>query len=126
MNTPLKQALARGLAVAISAHLNEYFAKPRRELPTDEQLVDLMLPHLEAFTLDWRRVEDDMPDAETTAIVAIEDDPEIWLGYLGDGNRWMATDAMPIENRVVAWAPFPAVPEARQLIGFLPREKGTG
>ena len=121
MNTPLTKALAQAFSAALSEHFNRFYSKPPLERLSDEEIAALMLPHLEAFTLDWLRVEDELPDADTTTVIAIENDPEMWIGYLGNGGRWYAADGVLLRGRVYAWAPFPETPNPTRLIGFHPR-----
>lgn len=68
-------------------------------------------PRIQRIT--WIAVGTNLPDADTTVLVATKGCAEpVWLGYYGDG-EWFDTDAMRIE--VTHWAPMPQSPNPSPL-----------
>lgn len=60
---------------------------------------------------DWTSVDDTLPDADTTVLIALSDG-EVWIGYL-DGDAWRDVSADVIEwSRVTHWMHLPPAPEA--------------
>jgi len=59
--------------------------------------------------LVWREVEDELPDADMTVLVHM-DDGEVWTGFL-DGEVWRFVSGDRIEARVLHWMQFPHPPE---------------
>ena len=57
----------------------------------------------------WTRVEDKLPDADLTVLLAL-DDGEVWPGYL-DGDEWRYVTSDPLGSRAVAWMDLPEGPE---------------
>jgi ParB-like chromosome segregation protein Spo0J len=63
------------------------------------------------ITVEWIPVENKLPDADTTVLLALTEG-EVWLGYL-DGEAWRYADSMPVVlSRVTHWMHLPAVPAA--------------
>lgn len=56
-------------------------------------------------TITWRF---DLPDADSTVLVTLEDDTEpTWFGFF-DGEQWLsASTGGTFPGRVVAWAEMP-------------------
>lgn len=62
-------------------------------------------------TLEWKDVNDSMPDSDETVLVFHEDAPDpVWLAYY-DGTRWVSVDGMPLEDAVTHWAQMPGGPQ---------------
>lgn len=59
--------------------------------------------------LVWRKVETELPDADITVLVHM-DDGEQWTGFL-DGDVWRFVSGDRIESEVTHWMPFPPPPE---------------
>lgn len=65
---------------------------------------------MQSESITWRSVDDSLPDAERTVLVALLDSDEpVWLGY-HDGDQWRDAEGFPVE--VSAWAPLPKGPQA--------------
>lgn len=66
-------------------------------------------PAMQAELIRWIRVEDEMPDAEETVLLALDNDSP-WPGYF-DGLDWRGADGIyiPAES-VTHWASMPAGP----------------
>lgn len=63
-------------------------------------------------TITWRTPAEQMPDSDTTVLIAIEEprgDP-VWSGYW-DGNCWRTVDGWPLDGVVKGWADMPAGPQ---------------
>jgi hypothetical protein len=63
------------------------------------------------MSADWKSVDDEMPDSDTTVLIfSDESDEPVWLGYYDSENStWRSVDACRIE--VTHWAPLPQGPE---------------
>jgi hypothetical protein len=59
----------------------------------------------------WVARADELPDADMTVLVAIDDaDTPVWLGWT-DGSEWFdATTGAPFVGRVTHWADLPMSP----------------
>ena len=60
-------------------------------------------------TIEWFKIDDTLPDADTTVLIARQDDPEVWLGYY-DGVHWRCIDGFKL-NDVIHWAHPPKGPQ---------------
>lgn len=57
----------------------------------------------------WKDVNQELPDADETVLVATIDNTEpVWLGYY-DGERWLDAEGIPVN--VSHWAPMPEAPK---------------
>ncbi len=61
-----------------------------------------------AETITWKRVSDELPDADMTVLIsAPRHDEPVWLGWYEDG-CWFSVDAAEFSRGdVVAWAEMP-------------------
>ena len=60
-------------------------------------------------TITWVDVAEELPDADQTVLLHLEDG-EVWTGFL-DGITWRFVSADKIESAVLHWAAFPQPPE---------------
>ena len=68
-------------------------------------------------TIEWRSVNDELPDADTTVLICMPDAPSepIWLGWYDSAERcWYSVDASE-QLGVTMWAPMPAATSGPQL-----------
>jgi hypothetical protein len=66
-----------------------------------------------SITVTWTPVEESLPDAEMTVLMAI-DNGETWTGYC-DGHEWYDITGMPMDcsapgARVTHWMDYPPAP----------------
>lgn len=59
--------------------------------------------------IGWFKAEETLPDSDTTVLVIIGGDTEIWIGYL-DGEQWRDADGFKLDN-VLFWAHMPEGPK---------------
>jgi hypothetical protein len=59
-------------------------------------------------TITWVDAAEELPDADQTVLVHLEDG-EVWTGFL-DGTTWRFVSAEEIETPVMHWAAFPEPP----------------
>jgi hypothetical protein len=58
-------------------------------------------------TIEWFRVEQALPDSDTTVMIQCPTESEpVWIGwYDAEEREWYSADAMPVA--VTAWADMP-------------------
>lgn len=56
----------------------------------------------------WKRCADELPDEDTTVLIALEDG-EVWTGFL-DAGVWRYVSADPVDVKVTHWMDFPEPP----------------
>lgn len=60
----------------------------------------------------WTRCVDELPDEETTVLVAT-DAGDVWLGFL-DAGQWRQVSAEPFTERVTHWMDLPEAPNTEE------------
>ena len=60
--------------------------------------------------LAWHDATVDLPDADTSVLVAIRDEEDSYEGYL-DGETWCYAQGTCVIGEVYAWAHMPAAPD---------------
>jgi len=60
-------------------------------------------------TIQWIPVEKSLPDDESTVLICVGKDREIWFGFL-DAGIWVNSDASYVIGRVTHWALPPEGP----------------
>ena len=89
-----------------------------RDVPPHEA-AEMVAKALGPFALDWRRVEDGLPNNDLTVLVAVSGEQRALRATYLIGLGWCEVD-----GRVYAWAPLPEIPDPKSLIGFPPRPPG--
>lgn len=69
--------------------------------------------HVDATAVTWIYCDDELPDDDTTVLLAIDDDgsDEVEIGY-HSGDRWLLSNCMRARG-VYAWAHAPAKPATK-------------
>ena len=62
-------------------------------------------------TIEWIATGDELPDADETVILALEDG-EVTTGFL-DGETWREITAEKLTDAPLFWARFPETPQPR-------------
>jgi hypothetical protein len=58
----------------------------------------------------WVRVQDRLPDDDSTVLIAIKDASEpVWMGW-HDVDGWQSVDALQLGGAVTHWRPLPEGP----------------
>lgn len=127
MNTPLCQLLRVAYIQLEGTRINRHHNDARnytgpRDVPADEAAHHLITA-LSGFALDWRRIQDDLPEENTACFIAFDpgqpfDQPEVREAWHDHGVWFFSDGGGHVEGRVYAWAPMPAAPRPDQLIGF--------
>lgn len=135
MNTPLLQLLATAVRSLDGLRTSRHYSDARnyqgpRDVPPAEA-AGIIAQALGPFALDWRRVEDGLPEEGVAVMIAAE--------YLrqADGShrnfavgeatlhhsrgRFIWDDNSGAAPNVFAWAPMPKAPDRAALVGFRPR-----
>ena len=62
-------------------------------------------------TIEWLATGDELPDADETVILALEDG-EVTTGFL-DGETWRDFSAERLQDAPIFWARFPEPPQTQ-------------